>query len=446
MFRILILVLFISYATPFFGQDQQVSIQYDNQEIKVGKPFSIRLKIRNSEEWKVSDFPEINGMIKTGVSISHSRGPKNEIVHTVSQNYEIKEAKPIYVPSFKIIVNNIEYSFPSYSKGLNVEQVEEKGSPFIVEINEAESNSLLLLSVSKKEVYVGEGVRVMLGFYISDNDPTPWEFPSNLGIQVEEIAKTLKSKDCLVSRLNFNSISNTLKKINGINYTDYRLFEAVFYPLRSGEIIIPSAELTMSKGENQTQKFYSKRTIIKVKDLPDHPLKLEVAVGDYKLDENIVSTAINTGKTFDYSIKISGKGSFSQISTIEIKNSPRLDFFPPKTIDNLTPGLEYGSKEFKYKVFPKDSGQVKFKDYFSWIYFNTSTEKYDTLSPRVVINVSGPSFAPIDTHENDVYEDIQNLSTTGTWINFKEKFKLLANIIVCLMMALLIYIYIRKRT
>ena len=54
-------------------------------------------------------------------------------------------------------------------------------------------------------------------------------------------------------------------------------------------------------GQNRKEdfkKFYTKAKRVKVKELPPHPLKNSVAVGDYKLDERIRTKDLETGKVW----------------------------------------------------------------------------------------------------------------------------------------------------
>ena len=50
--------------------------------------------------------------------------------------------------------------------------------------------------------------------------------------------------------------------------------------------------------------FYSKPTVVKVKELPPHPLRDIVSVGNFKLEEDLSSAQIHTGNSFTYNFKV----------------------------------------------------------------------------------------------------------------------------------------------
>jgi hypothetical protein len=78
--------------------------------------------------------------------------------------------------------------------------------------------------------------------------------------------------------------------LNGRTYTQYKFYQATFYPLNNKKISIPSANLRLLKDfdEKESKKrnyvtFSSKAFTIQPKDLPPHPLKQQVSVGNFSL-------------------------------------------------------------------------------------------------------------------------------------------------------------------
>ena len=87
------------------------------------------------------------------------------------------------------------------------------------------------------------------------------------------------------------------------------------------------------------------------------------------------------------------------------------------------------------------------KDYFSWVYFNPQTEKYDTLKSDLILKVNGESRKNqyiASTDLGDFYDKIKTadneLSSLGTdsWINWT------INIFIISMMGLTLFILLRK--
>ena len=98
--------------------------------------------------------------------------------------------------------------------------------------------------------------------------------------------------------LNFNieNINSIPVIINNKEYNQYKIFEATYYPFNTDDISFPQLGLELIKykvskklsffGRNKVEdyeKFYSKPTTVKVEELPEHPLKENIAVGDFKV-------------------------------------------------------------------------------------------------------------------------------------------------------------------
>jgi hypothetical protein len=146
-------------------------------------------------------------------------------------------------------------------------------------------------------VYVGEGFTTTLSFLVADNNRAPMQF-YELGKQLADILKKIKPSNCWEENFNIENIEGEPIEINGKGYTRYRVYQAAFYPLNNKPIVFPSVPLEMIKfkvaknpsffGQNRQEDFktfYSKPRTVRVKDLPPHPLRDAVAVGDYRLEE-----------------------------------------------------------------------------------------------------------------------------------------------------------------
>src|SRR6185295_5145367 len=139
---------------------------------------------------------------------------------------------------------------------------------------------------------------------------------------------------------------------------------------------------------------YSKPKAVKVKELPPHPLRDAVAVGNYKLDERLPRTELQTGQSISYDFNVYGEGNISSIAKPTITNKSAFDFYEPnvKQSINREGGRVTGMKSFSYFMIPTEPGKYKLGYYFQWIFFNPQTKKYDTLKSKEVVNVIGESF------------------------------------------------------
>ncbi len=101
------------------------------------------------------------------------------------------------------------------------------------------------------------------------------------------------------------------------------------------DIIFPSVTLEMLVGSGKAgdgkvlKSFRSKVVKVTVKPLPPHPLKDQVAVGQYKLFERLSSALVYPGESIRYLFRIEGKGNIAAIPTPEIIANSSFDFYPP---------------------------------------------------------------------------------------------------------------------
>lgn len=261
-----------------------------------------------------------------------------------------------------------------------------------------------------------------------------------LGKQLAEILKKIKPSNCWEENFNIENIEGEPIEIHGKNYTQYKIYRGAFFPLNTQPIIFPSVGLEMIKfkvaknpsffGQNRQEDFktfYSKTKTVKVKQLPAHPLRDLVAVGDYRLDEKLNSHDLQTGQSVGYEFNIFGEGNISAIEKPPVKNDNNIEFYEPNVRQNINRenGRVNGTKSFAYFMIPKEPGVYALKDYFQWVFFNPTSKRYDTLRSTQVVKVTGPSQRNQAIESNDLglfYERIESADNTlratsgGSWI------------------------------
>src|SRR5690606_4853671 len=130
----------------------------------------------------------------------------------------------------------------------------------------------------------------------------------------------LRPENSWEENFNIESISRVPVTLNGKRYQQYKIYQAAFYPLNLEPIEFPKLGLKLIKykeakrpsffGRNTKEDyktFYTKAKTVKVKDLPPHPLKDKVSVGDYQLEETIDKKEMNAGEGFNYVMSVSGE-------------------------------------------------------------------------------------------------------------------------------------------
>ena len=153
-------------------------------------------------------------------------------------------------------------------------------------------------------------------------------------------------------------------------------------PLSEKNLVIPSKTITLNAinesffGRSSKEKKIDLigRTI-KVKPLPDHPLKGNVPVGVFSMKEGIDRTEVKTGDNIIYSFEINGTGNLPFLLDPSLKESDSLLVL--KESDKLTystkSGLPRGKKVYLYNIVPQISGSYKVKDFIHFPYFNYKT-------------------------------------------------------------------------
>lgn len=441
--------LFFLVSIFAFSQEEEVKIEFGKKNLLLDENLTINVSIKNSDKWNVSNFPTIQGFTKGAKQISH---PKNSVAgqkiltHIVSQTYIPTKEGTFKIPSFELIVNTNEYTSEATSIIVSSPKDETENTETVVAEN-TKNNAFLAMNVDKSKVYVGEGFRVFLAFYLPENNTTDIAFSDDLNIQVDAIAKKIKSPDCLEERTTITDLNGTPTTINGKKYLAYKFFEALYFPLNNKPINIPAVDFKMVQTNKKTGikepiTFTDKPFTVNVLELPEHPLKDKVTAGSFSLVEKLETRKLNTGKSFNYVFKIVGDGNISTINISPPVDDSFFDFYPPDIKENHANGQVNKEKEFRYRIIPKDSGQYQLDKYFYWVFFNTKKGQYDTLQSDIKIKVLGKTIADknIDISE-DIFAGLDKLDTTTVQTNYQEVVKNISNLLIILMLVGSLYLF-----
>ena len=415
-------ILFIAFSfLALVAQAQDLSIKLGHNTIGKNQNYTISIVSKNGNIKSYDKFPDIEGFRKLGTSSSSQTNIVNGRVsssHSIIMNYSAVKEGTFTLTPFEINANGVLLK----SSGATItvkkavqQQHNNRSDPFqdffgrqrsapseFVDIKE---DAFFALSTDKKEVYVGEGFTTTLAFYVAEANRAPLQF-YDLGRQLGEILKVIKPANCWEENFNIEQINGQRVDINGKNYTQYKVYQGAFYPLNNEPIVFPSIGLDMIKykvaknpsffGQNRQEslkKFKTKTVTVRVKELPPHPYKDKVAVGNFKLREKVNKTELNTGQSFNYDFNIYGEGNLAGITPPVVAKSENLELYPPNTSQeiNRTGNRVTGTKAFDYYGIPKEPGTYELSEYFQWIFFNLRKNNYDTLKANVVLTVKGES-------------------------------------------------------
>ncbi|CAN5365850.1 hypothetical protein BH10BAC4_BH10BAC4_05230 [soil metagenome] len=403
------------------GLAQNIQIQLGPDEIGENQAWTISVNVTTEQLKTYTAFPDIDGLRKRGTSTQSQTSIVNGQVsssQSVVMTYVPTRQGIFVVPAFSMKINDQVTNSPGKKLRVGPPIQVQARDPFgrdpfgdffggreETEFVDVKEEALLTLTTSKNDVYVGEGLTATLSFLVADNNRAPMQF-FELGRQLSEILKKLKPANCWEENFNIENIEGEPININGKGYTQYKIYQAAFYPLNNEPIIFPSVGLEMIKfkvaknpsffGQNRQEDFKmfnSKTKTVRVKDLPPHPLQNSVAVGNYQLDEKISTEHPKAGQSIGYEFNVYGEGNISAVERPEIGKDNNFDFYEPNVQQNISRenGRVSGTKSFKYFIVPKEPGEYPLAKYFQWVFFNPTKKKYDTLQSALALKVDGES-------------------------------------------------------
>jgi hypothetical protein len=472
-------------------QNNDVSLIIGEKNITLEDPFIVTVIVKFVGDAQTPEtlFPELPNFTKRGFSKLTARSfvsGQPVSTCTITQNYAAKKEGNLKVPNFKVIVNGTdlksesfvvkvgkaaianpdkkETNNPDNLNNKNPDNPDKKedftdfiegnnNSPELTNLNIKE-DAFLSLSSSKSNPYVGEGFTITFAFYVADNNTAEIQFDRN-EVQIPAIIKKIKPENCWEESFGLTETQQTQVEIKGKKYTQYKFYQATFYPLNNKPIIFPSVDFRLQKFiiEKNGQKkssfvtFNTRPFRIVAKELPAHPLKNEVSVGQFSWKESLDKYKVSTGKSVSYRLQVSGDG--YNIKLPQTKNDSIFDFFPPKIVGNANPQNDriITIKSLTFQIIPKRAGNFALDKYFQWIYFNTNTEKYDTLKSKIILGITGQTIQTEDTPTagRTVYDGLENEDSSIEQNNFTKILKDEANILIVIMLVGMIYIFLPNR-
>lgn len=426
--RVLLSVILVSLSLVFFNALEaatgDVRIATGKSRIALNQAFTIKIIVENEYIKSYSDFPNISGFQKRGTSSSTNTSIVNgkmSVETSITQTYVPTAEGEFELNDFQMTVNGKKVM----GKGTQIivgppVQVNRRRDPFAwdpfdeffgdgrkeIEYVDIKADAFFAITTDKNEVYRGEGFNLTIAFYVAEKNRAQMRFPGDIGNQLNEIVKKIKPSNVWEENFGISEIVRKPVTLNGKNYDQYILFQSSYFPLNEDDIEIPSATLRLIKyKEAKTRSFFgsprqeddavfkSKTQKIKVKPLPEHPLKEVVSVGQFKMDEGINGRDLKTGNSFNYSFKILGEGNIAGIQNLPAPQDENFDFYSPNIAQNIrrANNTVRGFKEFNFYAIPKEPGSYNLGDYFQWVFFDPQRRVYDTLRSDIVVEITGES-------------------------------------------------------
>jgi hypothetical protein len=474
--KIFIILIIAACLQPAVAQDIKITLGPD--EIGENQGWTITVTIQNDRLKSYDNFPDIVGFRKRGTSSQSTTNIVNGQIsssQSVIMTYFPMKQGLVTVPPFTMKVNDKSISIPG--KKVKVGPPVQQRDPFKsffekspadeffgrgeTEFVDIKDDAFLAITTNKNEVYVGEGFTATLAFFVSEDNRAPLQF-YDLAKQLSDILKKIKPDDCWEENFNIENIEGESILINDKQYTQYKIYQATYFPLNTEPITFPTVGLEMIKykvaknpsffGQNRKEDFktfYSKPKKITVKELPPHPLRETVAVGDYRLTENMPSVDLETGKSAAYTYSIYGEGNISAIEKPITKTDGTFEVYEPNVRQdiNRSNGRVTGTKSFNYFMIPNEPGKYDLGDYFQWVFFNPTKAKYDTLRSTITVNVKGESRKNESIESNDLgsfYDKIDTADNSLRGITDTGWHKTAFNIFILVVLAASAYLVFKK--
>ncbi|PKK36929.1 hypothetical protein BWI96_08525 [Siphonobacter sp. SORGH_AS_0500] len=460
---LIIIIFYCSFSRIFvFAQQNNIRIELGASSVPLGKPYTISVVITGSEDREYDRFPDIIGMSRRGTTTTTSTttvGNRSEIVQRITQNYIPNQPGNYVVTPFTMNVNGqsvqsmggIVIVTDAIVKEAELEEEEEVVEPMLPD---AKASAFLLLSANRNQVYTGEGFNLSLGFFVADDNPLEMDFYA-LNLQLGAILKQIRPANCWEENFGIRGEPQIFETtIKGRKYTEYRLFQAVYFPLNTERIQFPSVSLKMivkneKAGKQEFLTFSSKPIFIQPIALPKDPQQNQAVTGDYTVRDELSTQVVQTGKSVQYKIIISGTGNLTPILIPTPENDNFFDFYPPSIQQSVVRrrGRVSGEKTFTFQIIPKQAGNFPLSTYFRWIFFNPRTKAYQRWKSDLVLKTQGERVTNTDTDglAGTIFSNLENVDSTKPFVNVQATIMSLANGLLAIMVLGMAYIFVRSR-
>jgi hypothetical protein len=426
------------------------------------QPFLISVVLRDVETRPSVIFPEIKDLEKRSKSATSSVSTvdgRKVVIQTITQEYYASKAGNYLIPEFTLTVNNTrlhsEQTMVVFAKtGEDGDKTPAAENVTVTEVEDNSQSIFLSVQTDKKEVYIRQGFAMRVSLYIAENAPVEMEF-YRFNEQLQGILKTLRPVNCWEENIGVEEIIKRKVTIRRRKYAEYNMYQARLFPITTEDILLPSVKLDMLVTENAgavnvekklVKAFRSRPIRITVRQLPDHPLRDQVAVGQYSLRERLSSDLVYPGESVRYMFKVEGVGNIAAITAPVIQSSSSFDIYPPEESQVIKRSYQsvVGERTFDYFVVPRKDGEFPLGRYFQWIYFNVEKQKYDTLRSAASLEVRGDDYKLANlslTGSSGLYDNLENLDSSRETIDYKKILKDLTNILIVLLLVTMIWVF-----
>ena len=406
MKRLLVYIVLIIVFAPAWAQDKDdiiVEVDYPSV-VRAGQQFTIYYSVNAGG----GDFavPSFQGFYKLmGPSTSYSSSTQiingkwsSQTTYSYSYVLQAMEEGRYSFPPAQFTLKNKTY----FSDSVRIEviagnaqrpgNVQQQGNRAATdeEIEAEDENLFVSLLLSRKEVYLGEGILATVKIYTRQNlsGISEIKYPGFTGFM-----KT----DLETPPLNQLRQEN----LNGTVYGTGVIQQFLLYPQVTGEIVIDPVQVTVlvqqksgvsdpffgdffSTYQTVQKPLISRKLKVMVKPLPGtKPDDFSGVVGSLSLTASVNRDSVNVNDAVNLKIVASGTGNLKLAEVPQLSLSPDLETYDPKITDNFRSSASgtTGQRTFEFLIIPRHYGSYTIPP-VTYSFFNTATGKYEQLRTK----------------------------------------------------------------
>ena len=424
----IILLIFFTYYSSVYSQDQGVSFITEVSKKKLGVNENVRVDFKMNKDGDNFEAPSFDGFRVVG-------GPNQSVSNmwingkrTFSKTYSYF-ITPIKKGSYSIGQAKIEIDSKIY-KTIPVKITVSESVTINKDPNDASyvanENLHLVAEISNIKPYLNQGFSVVYKLYFS-----PQINVTNVGEIESPEFNNFWSNNIKIPRL---QIERGSFKGESYNYVIWK--KIVLYPQKSGKLnILPlsldvSVDVPTNKRDFFGNRIYTQlsKTVtagkreINVSDLPENaPENFSGAVGEFELELTSTKTELNASESLQATLKVTGKGNLKLFSLPNLEVPSSLEKYDPEYKENVKTNIAgmSGNIANTYTLVPQFKGKYPIAS-VEFVYFNPKSKSYETIfSKEILINVlEGPS----SYSQNNIDLKSSN-SITNEISNSKNEFK-----------------------
>ena len=424
----IILLIFFTYYSSVYSQDQGVSFITEVSKKKLGVNENVRVDFKMNKDGDNFEAPSFDGFRVVG-------GPNQSVSNmwingkrTFSKTYSYF-ITPIKKGSYSIGQAKIEIDSKIY-KTIPVKITVSESVTINKNPNDASyvanENLHLVAEISNIKPYLNQGFSVVYKLYYS-----PQINVTNVGEIESPEFNNFWSNNIKIPRL---QIERGSFKGESYNYVIWK--KIVLYPQKSGKLnILPlsldvSVDVPTNKRDFFGNRIYTQlsKTVtagkreINVSDLPENaPENFSGAVGEFEVELTSTKTELNASESLQATLKVTGKGNLKLFSLPNLEVPSSLEKYDPEYKENVKTNIAgmSGNIANTYTLVPQFKGKYPIAS-VEFVYFNPKSKSYETIfSKEILINVlEGPS----SYSQNNIDLKSSN-SITNEISNSKNEFK-----------------------